>query len=330
MVKKCAGCGAIMQFDNVNTEGFIAEAKYENASFCERCFRIKNYGDYKSVVKDNTTFVNILKEIGKQDLVVLVMDLFNMPDNLDLIKENINSPILLVLTKRDILPKVLYEDKLLAYTDKYDVNFIDRIIVSSNKNYHFDDLIFKIKIHNRSNKVYFIGFTNAGKSSLINKLIYNYTEEKPVITTSMLPSTTLNTIEIKFNDNMTFIDTPGLISDGSIENIVDVKMLKRITPKEEIRPLTYQIRSKQFIIVENLLKLELANNNVTIFMANALKIDRYYKDKELPDLITQTLYVSNNEDIVISGLGFIKFTKKEKVQISVPENLKVYIRSSLV
>lgn len=37
-------------------------------SICERCFRINNYGDYKSVIKDNSTFINILKGINKQDL----------------------------------------------------------------------------------------------------------------------------------------------------------------------------------------------------------------------------------------------------------------------
>lgn len=330
MVKKCVGCGAIMQYNDASKEGYIAEDKYEEASICERCFRIKNYGDYKSIIKDNNTFINILKNINKTDLVVLVMDLFNMPENIDIIKENISNPVLLVLTKRDILPKVIFEERLLSYVDKYNINTVDRIVVSSDKNYNFDDLIFKIKANKTSNNVYVIGFTNAGKSTLINKLIYNYSDQKPTITTSMLPSTTLNSIEIKFSDNMTFIDTPGLLSEGSLENIVDIKTLKKITPKQEIKPITYQIKSKQYIIIDNLVKLELANNNITIFMANTLKIDRYYKDREISDLVTRVISVNKNEDIVVSGLGFIKVTKKEDIKISVPKNVKVYTRRSLV
>ncbi len=330
MVKKCVGCGAIMQYNDASKEGYIAEDKYEEASICERCFRIKNYGDYKSIIKDNNTFINILKGINKTDLVVLVMDLFNMPENIDIIKENISNPVLLVLTKRDILPKVIFEERLLSYIDKYNINTVDRIVVSSDKNYNFDDLIFKIKANKTSNNVYVIGFTNAGKSTLINKLIYNYSDQKPTITTSMLPSTTLNSIEIKFSDNMTFIDTPGLLSEGSLENIVDIKTLKKITPKQEIKPITYQIKSKQYIIIDNLVKLELANNNITIFMANTLKIDRYYKDREISDLVTRVISVNKNEDIVVSGLGFIKVTKKEDIKISVPKNVKVYTRKSLV
>ena len=37
--------------------------------------------------------------------------------------------------------------------------------------------------------------------TLYYKIIYNYSDKKPVITTSMLPSTTLNSIEIKFDDD---------------------------------------------------------------------------------------------------------------------------------
>lgn len=329
MDKKCVGCGAIMQCSNSEMEGYISEEKYLDSNICERCFRIKNYGDYKSVVKDNNTFINILNQINKNDLVILVMDLFNLPDDVELIKNNINSKILLVLTKRDILPKVIYEDRLLSYIDKYDLDIVDKIIVSSNKNYHFDELITKINKYKTSKKVYVVGFTNAGKSTLINKIIYNYSSDKPQITTSMLPSTTLNSIDIKFND-ITFVDTPGLLSEGSIENIVDVNLLKKITPKSEIRPITYQIKSKQCIVIENILEINLCNNNVTIFMSNTLKIDRFYKSKDLPLLETRTIKMKANHDLVISGLGFIKFTKDEVITVSVLINVNVYMRNSLV
>ena len=207
--KKCTGCGAVLQHYNEALEGYVKEEVFENADICERCFRIKNYGDYKCVIKDNNTFLNIIKDIPKNDLVVLVMDLFNLPKDVSIITNNINNPILLVLTKRDILPKIIYEEKLLDYIDKYNLNYKDKIIVSSNKNYNMDLLINKINKNKTSDKIYVVGFTNAGKSTLINKLIYNYSDNVPNITTSMLPSTTLNSIEIRFDDNTTFIDTPG-------------------------------------------------------------------------------------------------------------------------
>lgn len=329
MIKKCSGCGALLQFEDINEEGYIQEKSYDNATICERCFRIRNYGDYKSVIKDNDTFINIIKSINPKDLVILVMDLFNLPENLDLITNNISNPILLVLTKRDILPKVIYEERLLNYVDNYKLDYLDKIIVSSNKNYNFDLLLDKINYNKTSNNVYVIGFTNAGKSTLINKLIYNYSEELPNITTSMLPNTTLNSIEIKFNNEMTFIDTPGILNQGSIENEVDIKTLKKIVPKNIIKPITYQVKSKQTIVVEDIMQLVLANNNITLFLSNSLKVDRFYKEKET-NLIEHKIFMNNKEDLVIPGLGFIKFTKKEEIKIYLPENVNIHKRISLV
>lgn len=330
MTKKCCGCGAVMQFTDRHLEGYIAENKYDTATICERCFRIKNYGDYKNIAKTNDDFISILKSINGKDLVILVMDLFNLPEDIDIIKENIKNDILLVLTKRDILPKIIYEERLLKYVDKYNLNIVDKIIVSSNKNYHFDELIVKIKEHRTSNNIYVVGFTNAGKSTLINKIIYNYSSNKPSITTSMLPSTTLNSIEIKFDDELTFIDTPGLLSDGSIENIVSVDLLKKIVPNHEIKPITYQIKTESCIIIEDIFKLDLSDNNITMFISNNLKVDRYYKTKDIPNLVSKEIMVRKGEDLVINGLGFIKFTNNEKVIVSTLEDVKVYTRKSLV
>ena len=320
-MNKCIGCGSVLQYTNPNIEGYAKE----NKEYCERCFRIKNYGDYKTIVKDNNTYINILKSIDKNDLVVLVMDIFNLPKNLELIKETINNEILVVLTKRDILPKVIYEERLLEYIKNYNINYVDSVIVSSNKNYNFDILIDKINKYRKTNKVYIVGYTNSGKSTLINKLIYNYTDELPSITTSMLPNTTLSSIEIDFND-IKLIDTPGILNNTSIEYYVDAKTLKKINPKNTIKPITYQIKSKQTIKIEDIFSLELENNNITLFISNSLKIERIYKTLNL----TKTIKVNKGEDLVIPGVGFIKFTKDEEIKFNTLDNVEVYTRKSLI
>ena len=65
------------------------------------------------------------------------------------------------------------------------------------KNLILDYLLKRIKYFQVTKNVYVCGHTNAGKSSLINKLIKNYSDSKQELTISPLPSTTLNLINIK-------------------------------------------------------------------------------------------------------------------------------------
>lgn len=329
MNKKCLGCGAVLQTELNDQEGYTRDL---DNKLCERCFRINNYGDYKVIVKDNNEFVNILKSINKtKDLVVLVVDLLNINQELLNLSKIITNPVLLVLSKRDLLPKSLFEEKILKYMSRFNLNIIDKIIISSNKNYQFDELYEKINLYKKSKNVYVVGFTNAGKSTMINKLLYNYSESDTRITTSILPSTTLNNIEISLNEDLTIIDTPGLLDNGNIINYVEGKDLKVIVPTKEIKPITYQIKNSQTIEIDKYAFVECLNKtNITLFMSNRLNIKRNYKSLEFNDFDTYELDVKSGEDIVIVGLGFIKVTTDSKFKIHVLKNVLVYKRDSLI
>ena len=307
-MNKCQGCGVLCE----NT-------------LCERCFRIKHYNDYRVVAKTNNDFIPILENISKSnDLVLLVVDLFNIGD-LSLIKKYLKNDILLVLTKRDLLPKSVSFDKLYNYD--YQIDYIDKIIISSNKNYNFDELLDKINKYKKSNNVYVVGFTNAGKSTMINKLIYNYSDNKTEITTSPLPSTTLNTIEINLGD-LTLIDTPGLLSEGDIANYVSGEELKKIIPKKEIKPITYQIKGFQTIVVDDYLLIEANDIDLTFYVSNNLKIERYYK-KNNTNLKKHVIEVNHN-DIVVKGLCFIKTNKKSTLNVYTLDKVSVFTRRSII
>lgn len=327
---KCIGCGSKLQ--NLYKDEIGYTSNLDN-NLCERCFRIRNYNEYKQVIKDNNDFINILKDINKtDDLVVLVVDLFNISKNIEDISKYINNNILLVLTKRDILPKSCYDEKFKDYFKKYKLNIIDTVIISSIKNYNFDLLYNKINEYKKSNKVYVVGFTNSGKSTMINKILYNYSNNNTVITTSSLPSTTIDSIEVKVNDELTLIDTPGLLDMGDISNYVDGNTLKRIIPIKEIKPITYQIKLEQVIIVDDIVRLDVKpENNITIYMSNNLNIERYYNDIfKLKDLKKQELLVDSDSDIVIQGLGFIHITNKSNVILYIDERIKVFVRNNLI
>ena len=305
-LNKCLGCGSLTPND-----------------YCERCFRLKNYGEFKEVEIKEEVFNKFLVEIKKtNDLVLFVADALNLPENFDLIKDLKN--VLLVITKRDLLPVDVKDKKIEEYIKG---NFIDKVVISSKNNHNYDLLLSKIKKYKKSNNVYVVGYTNAGKSTLINKLIYNYSSNDVTILTSFMPSTTLDTITIKLDDDLTLIDTPGFIRDKSIENYLSKEDLKKTNPKKMIKPLIYQVKCEQIFKIDDLLMIKIKDKtDIIIYMSNTLKIDRLY-NKDIDGSIVQ---MNPNTDLVIPGLGFIKFKNNANVEIISENDILFYKRDSLV
>lgn len=324
MNRKCVGCGCVLQDNDINKDGYILDI---NDNICQRCFRIKYYNEYKVTCRNNTDYINIINSIGKDDLVIYVTSLLDL--RLDFIDSFKN--VIIVLTKRDVLPKSIKDYKIINYV-KERYNCLDIEVISSIKNYNLDSLYDKIIKYNRNGNVFVIGSTNSGKSTLINKLIKNYSDSDIEITSSIYPSTTLDKIEISF-DNFKLIDTPGLINNGSIINFIDIKKLKSITPKKEIKPRTYQLKGKGSFVIDNIVRFdyETIDTSMTIYIANGVNISFAGKDNnKLHDMAKQSFNLDNNKDIVISDFCFIKFTKEVKLNIYTYDNVDIYERDNLI
>ena len=66
--KKCIGCGVVLQNENMLQEGYVINLEDD---LCQRCFRLKNYGEYQIVTKSNEEYLEILKTVGQtKDLVL--------------------------------------------------------------------------------------------------------------------------------------------------------------------------------------------------------------------------------------------------------------------
>ena len=332
--KKCMGCGVELQDQNILQEGYTTSLDND---ICQRCFRMKNYGEYQVVTKSNEEYLNILRDVSKtNDLVLYVTDLLNLEKNLEEIRGIIPNKMILVLNKIDVLPKSVKEEKIIKYLENNNLHFEEVIVVSASKNYNIDYLFKKIKKHKTSNNVYVVGHTNAGKSSLINKLIKNYSDNDQELTMSPLPSTTLNTITIELTKDLTLIDTPGLVEVGSILNYTNEKLVKKISPKKEIKPKTYQLRKNQSIIIEDLIRIDYVEgekNSFTLYISNDLKVRRLlnlFNNNELKDKNKITYDLKYNEDIVITGLGFIKVVNKGVVDIYLDKEVESYTRKNLI
>ncbi len=332
--KKCLGCGVVLQSENILQEGYTTNLEND---ICQRCFRLKNYGEYQIVTKSNDEYLDILRGVGEtKDLVLYVTDLLNLEKNISEIRNLLPNKMILVLNKKDALPKSVKEEKLKKYFADMDIHFEDIIVISAFKNLNIDHLLKRVKMLQTTKNVYIVGHTNAGKSTLINKLIQNYSDSEQELTMSPLPSTTLNTVKIEINEHLTIIDTPGLVDNGSILSHCDQKLVKKISPKKEIKPRTYQLKKNQSIVIEDLIRIDYVEgerNSFTVFVSNDIKVKRLLNAsnrKELKDLNKTTYDVKYDEDLVINGLGFVKIVDKGVIDVYIDKNVDVFLRKSLI
>lgn len=332
--KKCLGCGVELQEENVLQEGYTTTLEND---ICQRCFRLKNYGEYQSITKTNEDYLKIIDDIAKtKDLVVYVADLMNLEKNMQELRSMLPNKMILVLNKKDVFPKSVKEEKLINYINSMGLNFEEIIVVSANKNYNIDYLIKRIKYYQPTKDVYVIGYTNAGKSSLINKILKAVSEEQRELTMSPLPSTTLNAMRIDIDEHLTIVDTPGLVDLSSIINHVDDKMIKKISPRKEIKPRTYQLRKNQSLIIEDLIRIDYVEgekNSFTLYISNDLKVKRLlnlFNNEELKEEHKITYNVKYDEDLVISGLGFIKIVNKCIIDVYINKDVDSFMRKSLI
>ena len=323
-MSKCLGCGVLLQMENPDLDGYVEE---NDQLFCKRCFTIKNYGQNRVTNKTNVDYEKILSNIRDDDIVVYVSSLLTL--NLDYIKKFKN--VILVLTKRDVLPKSIKDGKIINNLKKKYKNVLDIIIVSAYKKYNLDNFYNKL-LKYKDHDIYFVGITNSGKSSLINALIKSYNGYAGDITTSNYPSTTLDLIDVTIGD-IKVKDTPGIVVEDSIINILDNNGIKKINSKKEIKPITFQIEGTGAILIDELVRIEYetSKSSMTVYASNLLDISSIsLNNPRLSDKYIYDFMIFDNQDLVIEDLGFIKFTKETRIKIYANKKIYMYIRDKLV
>ena len=323
-MSKCLGCGVLLQMENPDLDGYVEE---NDQLFCKRCFTIKNYGQNRVTNKTNVDYEKILSNIRDNDIVVYVSSLLTL--NLDYIKKFKN--VILVLTKRDVLPKSIKDGKIISNLKKKYKNVLDIIIVSAYKKYNLDNFYNKL-LKYKDCDIYFVGITNSGKSSLINALIKSYNGYAGDITTSNYPSTTLDLIDVTIGD-IKVKDTPGIVIEDSIINILDNNGIKKINSKKEIKPITFQIEGTGAILIDELVRIEYetSKSSMTVYASNLLDISSIsLNNPRLSDKYIYDFMIFDNQDLVIEDLGFIKFTKETRIKIYANKKIYMYIRDKLV
>lgn len=331
MNKVCIGCGSKFQTLDKNKEGYINPKVYEKATLCERCFKIKYYGEayVTDNPKDKTSLIKMIND-SKKSVVYLVDTLTISKETLSVI-DSLSNKVYLVLTKRDLLPKSVKNSKLKEYISNLTL-IKDVFVISALKNNGVTELYNEL-IKNNEKSVYVIGYTSSGKSTFINKLLM-LNGKSGNITTSSLPNTTLECINIKLNDKLTLIDTPGFVSENSSYNFIDVDIYKKLLPKSVIKPKVYTIKKNFMIILGDILRIENNSNedvNLVFYFKNEIKLNkmRSIRNKLLKDKDKLDVKVSD-KDIVLEGLGYIKVVGYANLTMYTLNKKMISVRNKMI
>lgn len=331
MNKVCIGCGSKLQTLDKNKEGYINPKVYEKATLCERCFKIKYYGEayVTDNPKDKTSLIKMIND-SKKSVVYLVDTLTISKESLSVI-DSLSNKVYLVLTKRDLLPKSVKNSKLKEYISNLTL-IKDVFVISALKNNGVTELYNEL-IKNNEKSVYVIGYTSSGKSTFINKLL-TLNGKSGNITTSSLPNTTLECINIKLNDKLTLIDTPGFVSENSSYNFIDVDIYKKLLPKSVIKPKVYTIKKDFMIILGDILRIENNSNedvNLVFYFKNEIKLNkmRSIRNKLLKDKDKLDVKVSD-KDIILEGLGYIKVVGYANLTMYTLNKKMISVRNKMI
>ncbi len=357
MDKRCKGCGVALQSEHAQELGYTPKAA---ADYCQRCFRIRHYDDVTISMRTGIDPDQVLKQIAKMNALVLwVVDLFDFEANLiaGIHRHLPKKDILLVATKRDLLPDTLADEKLgrflLERCGAQGIHPIGLVVcgdlrVGSCEQASIEEIKNAIAMYRGKRDVVIMGMANAGKSTLLNALL-----NREELTTSRYPGTTLDILPIDLEDYILY-DTPGLSRMDSYLSLVSDAVLKTIVPTKRLKARGYQLYEDQSLAVGGLVRLDLCGGqrvSCVAYFAPGLQIHRGKQEKadglwktHMGELLAQA--ISNDPaslkkythgalkgklDVVIHGLGWFCISGDVKqLSVYVDRQVDVTFRKAMI
>lgn len=362
----CHGCGIQIQTDHPEQLGYApCQALEKEKVICQRCFRLKHYNEFSSLTVQHQDFLRNLNDIEDRDaLIVHILDIFDFDGSLipGLSRIVGNHPVLLVVNKLDLLPNGISVGKLNNWVRRQlkqqQLKVVDVVFCSAKRKDGIVQFVDALDKHRGGHNIYVVGATNTGKSTLINRLIQDYSDLEHELTTSRYPGTTLDLVHIPLKEGQDLIDTPGVVFPYRLTEMVAQQDLQAIMPEQTIKPKIYQLNEGQSLFFGALARFDFVQGerqSFTCFVANSLSIHRTKLEKadelyenhkgdmlsppkrehlpKLPEWTTHSIQVRKGKqsDISISGLGWIKLNgSSAQLEIHVPKGVKVIERECLI
>lgn len=364
---RCSGCGIRLQSEEQNKPGFIPQQALDREPvICQRCFRIKNYNESSSVTVEQDEFLRLLGQIGGQEaLVIHIVDLFDFHGSVisGLQRFIGTNPVLLAVNKIDLLPKVTNWNKVRNWVQKeakdLGLKVEDVVLCSAKQSSGFDRLLDALQSYRGDRDVYVVGATNVGKSTLINRLIRDYSDLEQELTVSRYPGTTLDMVHIPLDDGKAIIDTPGIMYPSRYTEWVSPQDLGVLLPDKPLKPAVYQLNEGQTLFFGGFGRFDFiqgerqsftcfASGRVPLHRTKLERADDLFRDhagellsppnrenlEKLPEWTRHEFRIpkGSRSDLFISGLGWIKVNNEvgAVVAVHVPKGIKVLVRPSLI
>ena len=210
-----------------------------------------------------------------------------------------------------------------------------------------DEVLRAIDLLRKGRNAVFIGTTNAGKSTLLNRI---FADEK--LTVSRYPGTTMDILEMPYQD-YTIYDTPGFNQERSMQILANDRDMDYIIPKKQVKPQTFQLTSDQSLAIGGIARVDILGckkASVTCYFANKLPVHRgkaadaeelwqKNRGKLLKPLIEGSYFQNRytyrkkytKTDIVIVGLGWLCISGDYRtVEVSGSDRMEVVFRKAMI
>ncbi len=359
MEKTCKGCGALLQNEDSSAIGYTPDLKQD---YCQRCYRIRHYGDVTINMQQGIETAETLNKINETEGTVFwVVDLFNLESNLisSLNRRLPGKDIVMILTKRDVLPSTLSDQKIKDYVrgrlkeegiQVQDIIVAGHMLKKDEKSQQILQQIRRAMHQSPENAAIFMGAANAGKSTLINRIL-----DREELTTSRNPGTTLDLVPMEW-EGMTVYDTPGTENAHSILAWLPPKDLKTVIPVKPVKPLVTQIYEDQSFAVGGLARLDVVcdgkasivgyfSRSLPIHRGKLANADKLWND-HLNEMLVPAIDTSLNTmesctapalkpgekmDVVIQGLGWFCVSGDIKqIHVRVHKGIRVTFRKAMI
>lgn len=253
---RCIGCGGPLQNTDPDAPFYTPKTYEKNVPiYCERCYKIRHYGQIKPSFVSESVILNTLSTVEKRPgILVLVADALDFYGSMHPYFNELShhKRTLLIVNKIDVLPKSKRREKMrhayLAMAQDQGLSVDKIMLVSALKKTEIDTMIERMLALSMGQDITLVGVSNVGKSSILNAILGAQTGQNNQVTTSFESQITQGLIPFRLKDQ-TLYDTPGLSSHHSYRYYVSGESLRMIMPFKEIKPIVFQsVAGRSFFI----------------------------------------------------------------------------------